>query len=72
MARNSIFLSKTPIEVIYVVEKNLTNVFNNLKKSEKIIKIENIGRGFMQAEGVRNSSGDIILFLHSDTILPDE
>lgn len=72
MVRNSIFLAKTPIEVIYVVEKNLINVFTDIKKCEKIIKMENIGRGFMQAEGVHNSSGDIILFLHSDTILPDE
>jgi glycosyltransferase involved in cell wall biosynthesis len=68
--RKSIFYATTPTEVIYVIEKNLSGIVENTKSFEKIIKIENKGRGFMLKEGVLNSSGDIILFLHSDTILP--
>ena len=60
----------TPFEVIYVIEKNLSYVFKNIKNYEKIIKLENKGRGFMFAEGVRYSKGDVLVFLHSDTLLP--
>jgi glycosyltransferase involved in cell wall biosynthesis len=38
---------------------------------EKIIIKKNIGRGYNFAEGVRNATGDIIVFLHSDTLLPE-
>lgn len=69
--RKSIFYATTPIEVIYVVEKNLSDIFIKTDSFEKIVKIENKGRGFIFIEGIRNSKGKIILFLHSDTILPD-
>ena len=68
--RNSILKATTPIEIIYVVDKNVSDFIENIKRYERIIKKENKGRGFMLAEGVRNSEGEIILFLHSDTILP--
>jgi cellulose synthase/poly-beta-1,6-N-acetylglucosamine synthase-like glycosyltransferase len=68
--RNSILKATTPIEIIYVVDNNVSDFIENIRIIEKIIKKENKGRGFMFAEGVRNSNGEIILFLHSDTILP--
>ena len=68
--RKSIFYATTPIEIIYVIDKNLAGIIENTKSFEKVIKIETKGRGFMFKEGVLRSSGDIILFLHSDTILP--
>ena len=68
--RKSIFYATTPIEVFYVVEKSLPTVFTNLASFEKIIKIKNRGRGFMIAEGIKHSSGNIILILHSDSVLP--
>ncbi|UCF13732.1 MAG: hypothetical protein JSW06_05620 [Thermoplasmatales archaeon] len=67
--RKSIFYATTPIEVIYVIDKNLSGIIEDTKSFEKVIKIEKKGRGFMLKGGVLNSSGDIILFLHSDTIL---
>jgi glycosyltransferase involved in cell wall biosynthesis len=69
--RKSILKSITPIEVIYIIDKNISSTFIKVKNFEKIVKIENKGRGYMLVEGVRYSKGDIIIFLHSDTILPD-
>lgn len=69
--RKSILYATTPIEVIYVVEKNLSDIFTKTASFEKIVKIENKGRGFMFLEGIQHSKGDILLFLHSDTILPE-
>jgi cellulose synthase/poly-beta-1,6-N-acetylglucosamine synthase-like glycosyltransferase len=68
--RNSILKATTPIEIIYVVDKNVGDFVENIEIIEKIIRKDNKGRGFMFAEGVRHSNGEIILFLHSDTILP--
>lgn len=68
--RNSILKATTPIEIIYVSDKKVSNFIENIKINEKIIKKENKGRGYMFAKGVPNSNGEIILFLHSDTILP--
>lgn len=69
--RKSILQSKTSIEVIYVIDKNISSIFPKQESFEKIIKIENRGRGYMLVEGVQHSKGDIIVFLHSDTLLPD-
>ena len=68
--RKSIFYATTPIEVFYVIEESLPTVFTDLSIFEKIIKIKNRGRGFMILEGIKHSTGDIILILHSDSVLP--
>jgi glycosyltransferase involved in cell wall biosynthesis len=68
--RKSVQNSTKSIEIIYVFDNKIADVFTKLEKYEKIIKIENKGRGFMFAEGVHHSTGEVIMFLHSDTILP--
>jgi glycosyltransferase involved in cell wall biosynthesis len=70
--RRSIISATTTLEVIYVIDKSLSNIITNLHNFEKIISVINKGRGFMLAEGARISSGEVIIFLHSDTILPDK
>lgn len=61
---------KYPIEVILVVNKNLkTNIIKNYAH-EKVIAAKRKGRGFSLVEGAHHAKGDIILFLHADTILP--
>ena len=69
--RKSILQSNSPIEVFYIIDKNLSIIFKKIENFERIIKINNKGRGYMLAEGLRYSIGDIIVFLHSDTILPN-
>jgi glycosyltransferase involved in cell wall biosynthesis len=69
--RESILKATKKIEIIYVVDKNVKDFAIDKNKFEKIIHKQNIGRGFMLAEGIAHSKGDIILFLHSDSILPE-
>lgn len=59
-----------PIEVIFVVNKNLKTNMSKKHIHEKIIIAEKTGRGFSLIEGARHAKGEIILFLHSDTMLP--
>ncbi|MFX1521631.1 MAG: glycosyltransferase [Promethearchaeota archaeon] len=68
--RQQLNLVKTPIEVILVIDKKLESVIEKKKPYERIVSINNKGRGYNFAEGVRNATGDIIVFLHSDTRLP--
>jgi glycosyltransferase involved in cell wall biosynthesis len=69
--RKSILQSNSPIEVFYIIDKNLSTIFKKIGNFEKIIKVKNKGRGYMLAEGVRCSNGEITVFLHSDTTLPN-
>jgi len=68
--RQQLNLVKTPIEVILVIDRKLEGLIEKKKPYEKIIIKKNKGRGYNFAEGVRNATGDIIVFLHSDTCLP--
>jgi len=68
--RENLSTSTTPIEVIIVVSKD--RIGNTLKRypSEKIITSEVKGRGFACYAGLQLARGDVIVFLHADTILP--
>lgn len=68
--RQQLNLVKTPIEVILVVDKKLEGVIEKKEPYETMVIINNKGRGYTFAEGVRSATGDIIVFLHSDTRLP--
>jgi glycosyltransferase involved in cell wall biosynthesis len=68
--RQQLNLVKTPIEVILVIDRKLEGLIEKKKPYEKIISVRNRGRGYNFAEGVRNTTGDILIFLHSDTRLP--
>jgi glycosyltransferase involved in cell wall biosynthesis len=67
--RNAIQTATTPIEVLLIVdpaEQATIPLFPNEKK----VTISGRGRGRALAEGIRQSIGDIIIFVHADTILP--
>jgi len=68
--RQQLNLVKTPIEVILVIDKKLENLVEKKNSYEKIVLINNKGRGYNFVEGVRRATGDIIVVLHSDTQLP--
>jgi glycosyltransferase involved in cell wall biosynthesis len=69
--RQRLNLVKTPIEVILVIDDKLEGLIEKKNSNEKIVIKKNRGRGYNFAEGVRNAAGDIIVFLHSDTLLPE-
>jgi hypothetical protein len=67
--RRSIQTATTPIEILLVVdpaEKDSIPLFPNEKKVTTSVR----GRGMALAEGIRQSTGDSIIFVHADTILP--
>ncbi len=68
--RKQLHATTPPIEIIYVVDKELSFEINNIKSNEQIIKTQNRGRGFMLQEGIHHAKGEIIMFLHADTLLP--
>ena len=68
--REMLYHTSSQVEIIYVIDKNIGTIFTTIESFEKIIKIENKGRGYMFLEGIQHTNGKVILFLHSDTILP--
>jgi glycosyltransferase involved in cell wall biosynthesis len=68
--RRHINYATTRIEVIYVVDKKFEDLIGKKEPYEKIIYINNIGRGYTLAEGARWTEGEVIIFLHSDTYFP--
>ncbi|MFX1254655.1 MAG: hypothetical protein ACFFCZ_23795 [Promethearchaeota archaeon] len=68
--RKRIFYSKTPCEVVFVIEKFLEGHFKAESSREKVVISEKLGRGFSLVKGALLAKGNIILFLHSDTLLP--
>ncbi len=69
--RQQIHLATTAIEVIYVIDDKLGNdILQTTTSNEHIIRVHNLGRGYMFKEGIAHIKGDVILFLHSDTQLP--
>lgn len=71
--RQQLHLAKTPIEIIYVIDEKIGNdILPTTKSNEHIIRINNLGRGYMFREGTSCVKGDIIMFLHSDTLLPKD
>ena len=68
--RNAIQTATTPIEVLLVVdpaEQEKIQLFPN----EKRITPSERERGMALAEGIRHSTGDSIIFVHADTLLPE-
>jgi glycosyltransferase involved in cell wall biosynthesis len=71
MVRRQLHRATTPIEIIYVIHDELRKDLLIPASNEHIIRIRNRGRGYMLREGARHVKGDIIMFLHSDTLLPN-
>jgi len=71
--RQQIHQATTQIEIIYVIDEKLSDsLIPSIKSNEQIIRTTNLGRGYMFREGARYVKGDIIMFLHSDTVLPKD
>jgi hypothetical protein len=62
----------SPLEVLLVAQETMEQVLGPPLPHEKIIITTKKGRGQVLAEGVREAHGDAIIFVHADTILPDD
>jgi glycosyltransferase involved in cell wall biosynthesis len=58
------------IEVIFVISKGLEGKIFEKHPFEKIVVSEVNGRGFACSQGMQLAKGEIIVFLHADTLLP--
>jgi hypothetical protein len=72
VVREHIRKATTPIEIILAVDTQAKNDVAAESPNEKIVLITKKGRGVALAEGARQATGDIIVFLHADTILPTD
>lgn len=69
IVRTHIQQATTPIEILLIVDTSVKETIP-LFSNEKIVWLDKRGRGIALAEGVRHASGDIIIFVHADTLLP--
>jgi hypothetical protein len=68
--RTAIQQATTPFEVLLVVQESLAKDIGPLLPHETLLVTSLQGRGQVLAEGAKHASGDVIVFLHADTILP--
>ncbi len=69
--RAAIQKARHPFEVLLAVQGPLVQAVGPMLPHEKLIITAMQGRGTVLSEGAKQASGDIIVFLHADTILPD-
>jgi cellulose synthase/poly-beta-1,6-N-acetylglucosamine synthase-like glycosyltransferase len=68
--QKAIYQATNPIEIIYVIDKKLQVDIKHTKEFEILIREHNHGRGHMLKKGMEFAHGEIIVFLHADTLLP--
>lgn len=68
--RAAIQQATTPFEVLLVTYETLADVLGPPQPRERRIITSKNGRGQVLAEGAREATGDIMVFVHADTILP--
>ena len=61
-----------PLEVLLVGDQNTIQHLKQEHPAEKVLYTTKVGRGYACALGARNASGSTLVFLHSDTILPQD
>jgi len=69
--RKVIYYSPQTVELIIVINNNeLEEVIKPENSFEKVVISEKIGRGYAFIKGIMEAQEDIVLLLHSDTLLP--
>lgn len=69
--REAIAPSSTPTELIIVINnKELEGTIRPEGPNERVVVSERMGRGHAFVRGTIESSGDVVILLHSDTVLP--
>jgi len=69
--RESIAPSSTPTELIIVVNnKELEGIVRAEGPRERVVVSERMGRGHAFVRGATEARGDVLVLLHSDTVLP--
>lgn len=71
--RESVVPASTPIELIIVINnKKLVGTIRSEGPRERVVVSDRMGRGYAFVRGVMEARGDIVLLLHSDTVLPSK
>ncbi len=68
--RQRLYKTHHAIEIIYVVDESIVSQLFTENMFETIITKKNKGRGYMLCEGLQIAKGDVVVFLHADTLLP--
>ena len=68
--RQSLVRVRTSIEVILVVSPELKGKIYSQNPIEQVIISDVKGRGFSCYHGIQCAKGEVIIFLHDDTLLP--
>lgn len=68
--RKTINTASTSVEVIYIIDEKIKDMIKKPNQNEQIVIIKNVSRGLTLAEGLKKARGEIVVFLHSDTLLP--
>ncbi len=63
--------SRPGIELIIVLNGEAAMSELSPRPGEVIVRSARRGRGYAMVEGAVHATGDVVLFLHSDTVLPD-
>ena len=69
--RERILSATQPIEILYILRKDLEEQIPSLGNRERLLIARRIGRGHAMMQGALESTGDTLLFLHADTLLPE-
>jgi len=69
--REQIAKIQVPLQVILVVSKSVKRELVHKFPHETVTLSQVTGRGFALAEGLSLATGEIIIFLHADTSLPE-
>ena len=68
--RKTINTASSSVEAIYVIDEKIKDMIKKPNQNEQIIIVKNVSRGLTLTEGLKKARGEIVVFLHSDTLLP--
>jgi glycosyltransferase involved in cell wall biosynthesis len=69
--RSSVHAASAPPELVIVLnDRSLEGSIKAERPNERVVLCERRGRGFALARGVGEVTGEVVVLLHSDTLLP--
>jgi glycosyltransferase involved in cell wall biosynthesis len=69
--RSRVHAASAPLELVIVLnDRSLAGGIRAERPNEKVVVCERRGRGFAFARGAKEVRGEVVVLLHSDTLLP--
>lgn len=70
--RSRVHAASASVELVIVQnDRSLAGGIRGERPNEKVVACERRGRGFAFARGAKEVTGEVVVLLHSDTLLPD-